>query len=95
MATFWIRSGLGGGFGGCENECWEEIEARSHTEAMDVAEEQAKELYHSFAGMHGLRDIDTIMEEEDCDEDEAESILAYDIDSWIEFEAVSERPEDY
>ena len=36
--------------------------------------------------MHGIRDIDKIMEEEGCDEDTAEEILREDRESWVDLE---------
>ena len=85
---FRIRYGLGGGFGGCENVEWEEIEDEDLDEANEIAWQSACEEYDSMIGLHGIRDIDEIMEEDDCeDEEEAEEILNEDRESWIEYEA--------
>lgn len=84
---FRIRYALGGGFGGCENKDWEEIEAEDLDEANTIAWQNACEEYDSYLGMHGIRDIDEIMEEDDCDEEEAEAERNEDRESWIEYEA--------
>lgn len=84
---FKIRYALGGGFGGCENMEWEEIEAEDLDEANDIAYENACDEYESYAGMHGIRDIPEIMEEEGVDEEEAQDVFMEDRESWIEYEA--------
>lgn len=81
---FRIRYGLGGGFGGCGE--WEEIEANSFEEAQNEAYLQAVDVYESYAGFHGLRDIDQIMEDEDCSEKVAEEIFNEEMESWLDYE---------
>jgi len=83
---FKIRYALGGGFGGCENKDWEEIEAESREEAENEAERLAIEEYESYEGMYGIRTIEEIMEEDEVDEDEAQDIYRDDRESWIEWE---------
>lgn len=87
MKRFRIRYGLSGGFGGCEMQDWEEIEADNLEEANNIAWEKACEEYDSYLGMHGIRDIDEIMDEDEVDEDEAEEILNEDREGWIDYEA--------
>jgi len=84
---FRIRYGLGGGFGGCENMEWEEIEAEDLDEANKIAWQGACEEYDSMVGLHGIRDIEEIMEEDDCNEEEAEMEMQEDKESWIDYEA--------
>jgi hypothetical protein len=87
MATFLIRYALGGGFGGCESEEWEEIEAKDLDAAEREAYERACELYESYAGMHGLRDEEQIMEEDEVSAEEAQEIYNDERESWLDFEA--------
>lgn len=84
---FRIRYALGGGFGGCENKEWEEIEAYDLEEANKIAWCDACEEYDSYAGMYGIRNIDDIMEEDEETEEEAEITYNDDRESWIEYEA--------
>ena len=87
MKTFQIRYALSGGFGGCENKDWEEIQAHDLEEANMIAYEYACEEYDSYAGLHGIRDIDEIVEEDEVDLDEAEEIYHQEREDWIEYEA--------
>ena len=87
MKKFRIRYGLGGGFGGCEMQDWEEIEAKDFDEALDIAYQGACDEYESYLGLHGIRDIDEIMEEDGVDEEEAQEILIDDRESWVDYEA--------
>lgn len=83
---FIIGSGLGGGFGGQKN--FEVIEADSLEDAEKWAWENACDEYGSYAGMHGLRDINQIMEEEEIeDEDEAKEVYEEERDSWLDYSA--------
>jgi hypothetical protein len=82
---FRIRYGLGGGFGGAGD--WEEIEAKSLEAAEEEARQGAIEVYESYEGMHGLRTIKEVMEEECCDEEEAQEIYNEEVDSWIDYQA--------
>lgn len=82
-----IRYALGGGFGGCELADWEEVECDTLEDAQDLAYQEAAEIYHSEAGGSGIRDIQEIMEDDDCDEAAAEEIYSDDMESWLEYEA--------
>lgn len=90
MPKFWIRFGLGGGFGGCGD--WEEIEASDIEAASDIAYLGAREIYESYMGVHGIRDIDEIMEEEGCSEVEAEEFVNEDFESWADYQATDVEP---
>jgi len=92
MKTFWIRYGLSGGFGGCESCDWETIAARDEDEAYGIAYEAACELYESYDGMHGLRSVYDIMEEDEVDEDEALATWAEEREGWLDYEVSSEEP---
>jgi hypothetical protein len=69
---FIIGYGLSGGFGGIQN--YEVIEAYSQDDADKQAWEMACETYESYVGMHGLRELSEIMEEDEI-EDEDEAII--------------------
>jgi len=81
---FQIRYGLGGGFGGCGD--WEDTDAKNYAQAEDYAYEKACEDYESYVGLHGLRTLEEIMEEEDVDEEVAQEESDQERESWINFE---------
>lgn len=84
MAKFQIRYGLGGSFGGlCE---WENSDAANEVDADLEAWEKACEEYESHAGLHGLRDVEQIMEEDEVDEEEAWEIYNEERESWLDYE---------
>ena len=86
MNYYIIGFGLGGGFGGIKN--YEVVEVQSEEQALDWAQESAKEEYQQYEGMYGLESIDTIMEEdEELSLDDAEIAYNEAVDSWIEFSA--------
>lgn len=101
MSKFYIRYGLGGGFGGCERMDWEEVLCGSLDDAQQEAYQAACEEYESYAGLHGLREIEQIIEdakedEDEClSEEEAEEIFKEERDGWLEYEAVDEKPLDF
>lgn len=86
MEYFIINHGLGGGFGGANN--YEVIETGNLEEAEKWAYENACEDYESYLGLYGLRDIEQIMEEEECEEEEADEIMREEREGWIEYNAV-------
>ena len=61
---FEIKYALSGGFGGCDNQEWEEIEAEDTEEALLVAWSSACEEYDSMAGMNGIRDPLLVLDRE-------------------------------
>lgn len=83
---FQIRYGLGGGFGGCEREEWEDSDATSLNEAEKEAWEMACQTYEMYDGMHGLRSVEMIMEEEEVDEEEAFEFWEEERESWLDYE---------
>lgn len=79
-----IAYGLGGGFGGVGE--WEEIEEEDLDAAEKYAYECACEEYESYVGLHGLRTVEEIMNEEDLDEDRATEEFYQERDSWIDYQ---------
>ena len=62
-----MRHGLGGSFGGCEDYEWEDLPGiTTEEEASKEAYRAACEDYERYEGLHGLRTIDQIIEEEQC-----------------------------
>jgi hypothetical protein len=84
MKKYKIWYGLGGGFGGA-NEDDEIYEFENEEEAEQFAWEKAAEEYDDMAGLHGLRSIEEIMEEDEVDEEEAEGIYKDDRESWLDY----------
>ena len=87
MKKYLIKYALGGGFGGIEMADGEILEFNNQEEALDYAYEMACQEYDGYAGLHGIRDIDQIMEEDGCDEYEAEQEYNDDRESWVDYEA--------
>lgn len=92
MADFYIRYGLGGGFGGPGD--WEVVQCDDFNKAEDAAYEAACETYESYAGMHGLQSVEEIMEEEQCDEAVAQEIFNEYRESWLDYEVRASAPHD-
>jgi hypothetical protein len=85
MKKFKVFYGLGGGFGGATED--DEIyEFANKDEAIEFAREKACEEYDDHAGLHGLRSIEEIMEEEGLDEDEAIAEYKEERESWLDYE---------
>lgn len=80
-----IGWGLSGGFGGANN--YEVIKAISLEEADKEAYQRAIQEYEQYEGMHGLRSVDDIMEEDDVDYDEAEEIYNEEREGWLDYSA--------
>jgi hypothetical protein len=78
-----IGWGLSGGFGGIQN--YEVIMADSLEEADKEAYQRAIQEYEQYEGMHGLRSVDDIMEEDEVDYDEAEEIYNEEREGWIDY----------
>ena len=89
MKKFRIFAGLEGGFGGPNyvKTCL----YKNKEDAEQDAYQYAIEEYESYAGLHGIRSLNDIAEEEDLDLDderdlkEAEEIYNEDLESWIDF----------
>ena len=86
--AWYIKGGLGGGFGGLDACEWERTDASSKEDAIVWAEQSAREEYESYGGMHGLFNYEEYMDENpDADEEDARLEEESDIDSWVEYEA--------
>ena len=90
---FEIRYALNGGFGGCENKDWEEIEADNLDDANRQAYQCAIEEYDSYVGSGGLREVSEIIEEEKVNKEEAEEIFNEERENWLDYEAREKKEE--
>lgn len=97
--TFWIKYAMAGGYGGCLNAEWEEINVRcsagiatAYQIAIEVAYEEAFELFESSQEHSRLLEE---LQEEGLEEDEITIALNDEADSWIDFEVAGTRPDDY
>lgn len=95
MPEFFIRYGLGGGFGGCERQDWEKIECETEDEADLVAYDLACEEYDGMAGLQGLRTVEEIVEQDEVDEEEAEQVYEEEREGWIDYQVSAVYPDDY
>jgi hypothetical protein len=82
---FIIGVGLAGGFGGIQE--YEVIQADDIDDASKYAWERACDLYEGYVGMHGLREMDQIMEEDEVEEEEAEQIYIDEREDWLDYSA--------
>lgn len=89
MKKFKIYAGLGGGFGGAEYLY--SIDLNSLDEAENLAYCEACDIYESYVGNHGLRTIDEIMEEDNCDIETAEEIYIEEKESWLEYSVEEDK----
>lgn len=84
-----IWYGLGGGFGGARN--FEIIDCENEDMAMTIGWELACEEYDSYAGLHGLDDLDDVARDNDLDLDisenfeKAEMIYNDQRESWLDY----------
>jgi len=83
---FRVRGALGGGFGGCKNKDWEEVDCQDEDEASEIAYQIAIEEYEMYEGRPGIRSVSDIMEEDDLDEEEAEQVYYDGRESWLDYE---------
>lgn len=83
MPYYKLYVGLGGGFGGATYQ--QTVECEDEQAALDWAYEDACEEYERYAGLHGLRDIDDIMEEDGVDEDVAWEIYEEEREGWLDY----------
>jgi Mg2+/Co2+ transporter CorC len=81
---FKIEYGLGGGFNDVRTEI---MNFKSEKEAVDAAYQMAIEVYQEYEGLHGLRTIEDIMDEEGVDEEEAEEIYREERENWLDYGA--------
>ena len=86
-----IGYGLGGGFGGINQYEVIKVEMGNEESKKDYVSKEAYykacEEYENYSGMYGLSSIEDIMEEEDCDEEEALVLYEEERESWLEYEA--------
>ena len=76
-----LFAGLVGGF---NSVCFKEVQECTAQEAMDSAYESAKEDYEEMEGLHGLRSVENIKEEDGIDDDEeAQEIYNEEMEGWI------------
>jgi hypothetical protein len=87
VPKYQIRGALGGGFGGVKNAEWETIEAESLADAETAAYDLAISAFESYEGLHGLRSVSDIEEEEDVDPDTAWDIYVDEREGWLDYEA--------
>jgi hypothetical protein len=87
-----IYHGLCGGFGGANSsEAFEGTKEEAETESWN----RACEDYEGYAGMHGLRSISDIMEEDDIEDDEeAEMVYSEERESWLDYWVVPYNEEE-
>ena len=81
-----IRYGLSGGFGGCQRKEWEDCDSETENKAVQEAWERACEEYDSYAGLHGLRDTEQIIEEDGVSAEEAQEIYVEEREGWLDYE---------
>lgn len=86
---WFISYGLSGGFGGARNF---ELFDGSEDEANRYAWNKACEDYSNYEGMHGLRNVSDIMEEDGVDSEEAETIYEEERESWLDYSADPYNP---
>lgn len=86
MEKYNIYAGLGGSFGGASFVATEEF--KDENEAWEYAYDYAVEIYESYAGYHGIRTVEDIMEEDEVDESEAIEIYQEEIEDWVEYYAI-------
>ena len=81
--TYKIYAGLGGGFGGANYITTEDN--LTEDEAYQWAYEEACEIYESYSTNVQARGISQIMEEEDCDESDAEDYYNNERENWLSY----------
>ena len=83
---FLIKAGLGGGFGGVDMLDGEIYEFETRESAEEMAYVLACDEYSEYEGLHGLRDIEQIMEEDGIDDyDEAVCCYEEERESWLDW----------
>lgn len=87
-----IYAGLGGGFRGATYI--ETIRNLTLQEAEEYAYECACENYESMAGLHGLRSIGDIMEEDGVDEEMAIESFEQERESWLDYYVIPTAEDD-
>ena len=72
-----------GGFGGLDNADWEEDNFNYASEEDVLAEECAKDLFESYAGLHGVQSWED--ENPDYTENDINEAYREEMDSWIDY----------
>lgn len=83
MKKFEIFAGLGGGFGGATSHGTHECKNKDAAE--ELAYELALEDYESYDGLHGLRTVEDIIEQDEVSEDEAYEIWQEEREGWLDY----------
>lgn len=82
VGTWKIYAGLGGGFNSIRYiKTYEGTKDQAEKEAYYAAVEE----YESYEGLHGLRTVDEIMDEEGVDYEEAQQIYNEEMESWLDY----------
>ena len=93
MGKYICGFGLSGGFGGISNYFID------YFPSLEVAEDftygEACELYESYVGLHGLRSVEEIIEEENVEEEEAYDIFKEERESWLTYKVVEYSEEKF
>jgi hypothetical protein len=77
-----VYAGLGGGFGGAN---YIKTVSGSRDSAEKEAYQAAVEEYESYEGLHGLRTIDQIEEEDGVSYEEASQTYNDEMESWLDY----------
>ena len=77
-----LFAGLNGGFAGGTFQTFEESSAK---DAYQYCYQLAIDEYDSYVGMHGLRTVSEIMEEDEVDEEEAEQLFNDEREGWLDY----------
>lgn len=85
MKKFLVKYALGGGFGGVEHCDGEILEFENEEKANEYAYDMACEEYDMYDGLHGLRSVDNIMEEDEVDGEEAQLIYEEERETWLDY----------
>lgn len=93
MTLYLIKFGLGGGFGGATEE--EVLDCKSLKDATDNAYIRALEHAAGYEGSSGFPDITTIIQDEECSEEEAVEIYNEEMESLLDYSAEEYNEEKY
>jgi hypothetical protein len=83
MKQYRIFAGLGGSFGGAQEQGV--LTFSDEDEAISAAYQEACQIYESYEGLHGLRTVREIMEEEECSMEFAEDIYYEERQNWLNY----------
>ena len=81
--TWVIHYGLGGGFGGAR-DC-EIVEDMTEDAAITYAWEKSCQEYDMYDGLHGLRSVGDIMEEDELEEEDAMQQWEQERENWLDY----------